>query len=1245
MTFQEYYLQKYYDKIQEIINEKPNAIFVILGQPELLLSSDERSLELQKHIADTDTFLKHGNEELFDDKWVKKLFLKFTQEEDDFIILSYPQYYYFNKRFVNNLFQERITFLNDNTRNVFPLKEEYFIENSNNDQEILNDFRPEELPEYQAEQFVIGNKYYYSLIKPTKELIDVFSEKEEIAKREISENYRLYDLDENDFALDLLMNDTISENALGQKFVVKHYDEKKPKHLIKQAEVINALLKNFGGELIALKEAPAAINLENQDHELEELLKKFWGENAEFWPFKIYKNPAINKETVEISQEVIVSRIIEEYKKAKSEKTPKDLFLTSPTGSGKSLIFQLPAFYISKQGDVSIIITPLISLMKDQVEAIKNKRKFTKVAYLNSEISLVERNNILNSIHNGEIDIVYLSPELLLSYDIKYFLGDRKLGLLVVDEAHLVTTWGRDFRVDYWFLGNYISKIRKYHNLKFPTLALTATAVFGGENDMVNDTIDSLNMYDPYKYIGEVKRKDITFIIKNEEIEGNYQNKKIEQTVEFIKKINRLNLKTLVYAPYTRHVDRIHEQVKEIAVKYHGKLDSENKQNAFDRFKNGDVNIMIATKAFGMGVDISDIRVVYHHAPSGLLPDYVQEIGRVARDPRLNGCATLNYSQKDLWFSKALYGISSIKKYQLQMTLDKLYKLFSQSNKKRNLLISVDDFAYIFRETPDNIDQKVFTALMMLEKDYYEKYPFKVIVVRPKKLFAQVFGRINNYDLAHLKRIYGKENFIEKYHEDDKTVVEIKLDEIWKNYFSRESFPMFKRKFFTQQIFEGKVEPFLKIKMVLSYPFGADIINGVLNIIKRVLYSFKRENRYFSEKDLYEKLYDAIHHSENELIRNFGQKSLVKRIVKYILNSFVKNAQDTTQNFIHKRRVNDNQGYQYYVANAHFESVFDSMISLFNRMFDNNRKKAVHYKPNKNEIIIKYIRLGELLDILNIGTFEIRGGDRPMVFVRINDPYKIEKDSKTENYENIILKKTRERHKISTEIFDHFFQNDFTNDERWEFIEDFFLGKSKEELIQNYKSQPIENTKDIVEIIQENNLCNQADDEKENKNLEVENIHKYPPENGKVYNENSLLTLDTIEGKKTFKISEWINKDPVSLHKVLQRKKVKKEGIIIKGNRDNLYNILIKRLQNHHRDYYKKIMGLKLEIDFPGLGRVEAIVPFHNNPVKFYKWWLKNNNIVYLSKINKIKLFNNVNKISPETLRKKDRDFLNNPNN
>src|SRR5690606_18862515 len=159
---------------------------------------------------------------------------------------------------------------------------------------------------------------------------------------------------------------------------------------------------------------------------------------------------------------------------------------------GKSLLFQIPAIHLMRQYKaVTIVITPLIALMNDQVEQLTNERDVEGVTFINSDITPNEKEKRISKIKNGEISILYISPEFFLANSIESIIGsERKIGLLVVDEAHLVTTWGRDFRADYWFIGGYIERIRKEN--KFPILCLTATAVYMGTEDMVNDTLESM---------------------------------------------------------------------------------------------------------------------------------------------------------------------------------------------------------------------------------------------------------------------------------------------------------------------------------------------------------------------------------------------------------------------------------------------------------------------------------------------------------------------------------------------------------------------------------------------------------------------------------------------------------------------------------------------------------------------------------------------------------------------------------
>jgi RecQ family ATP-dependent DNA helicase len=440
------------------------------------------------------------------------------------------------------------------------------------------------------------------------------------------------------------------------------------------------------------------------------ILRNHWGSNS-FRDINFYKNPAVGNRVHNVSQGAVIEEIVTQSEYAHKGDVFKDLFLTAPTGAGKSVLFQIPAIFLAeKYNAVTIVVSPLKALMKDQIEGLKSRGIFN-AAFINSDISLVERNSIIDDINEGKISILYLSPELLLSYHLEHFIGNRKLGLLVVDEAHLVTTWGRDFRVDYWFLGNYIKKLRKYHSSKFPVLAVTATAVYGGPDDLVFETVESLNMQMRRLFIGNIRREDISFEVNQIEYESSYEIERKQKTIDQIAQFIRDGTKAIVYFPWTSQIREIQlslpEEHRDKVRMYYGNVSKEERAEVLEGFRDGDLKVVLATKAFGMGVDISDIEVVYHHAPSGNLSDYVQEIGRVARKSEIDGLAKVDFSSKDLKYTKILYGLSAIRQWHVYGVLEKLFRVF-RLKKKRNFLVSVEDFKHIFSDqmTDDAIEQK-----------------------------------------------------------------------------------------------------------------------------------------------------------------------------------------------------------------------------------------------------------------------------------------------------------------------------------------------------------------------------------------------------------------------------------------------------------------------------------------------------------------------------------------------------------
>lgn len=1218
-SLKEYVTQKVKNIIDFYLVQGKGWFFVIAGLNDIIDSE-----KLKENIDDFNSFEKNGNETVFDKNWFKRILPQLADDEKECHILSYPQYVYALTKLQESFFGEKVVFIRDNLRHLYLLDKDAFFGNLVSDEEV----RPDELPLYQAEQIKLDDEYYCMLMAPTgdSKTVDVFSEELDLNyieqtkySNKIIDDTQILDVTSDKYALDIFINKCFREGDLSNEITIKYF-QKQPdnRSILSVLRKLNFLLSQFGG----------IVTLKNEDSvdttvirpEIKRLLRKYWGEKADFRSLKVYRNPNVNKETVEISQGMLVETIIDEYEKSKKGIIPRDLFLTAPTGAGKSLLFQLPAFHISDCGDVTIIVSPLIALMKDQVKAIINERNFDKVTYINSELNVLDRNRIIENIKTGIIDIIYLSPELLLSYDLSFFIGDRRLGLLVIDEAHLITTWGRDFRVDYWFLGNYIRKSRKYHEGNFPMVAVTATAVYGGINDMVFDSIDSLYMQNPRIYIGQVKRDDIDFVINNfEQIKKGYDKYKIQQTVNFIKAIVNQGLKTIVYVPYTKHINLISgslpSDLKDSVASYHGTLDSDLKEYSYKMFKSGKKKVMLCTKAFGMGVDIPDIQVVYHHTPSGLLPDYIQEIGRVARKEGLQGYAMLDYSPQDQKYSKILHGMSAIRQWQLKEVLKKIYAMYVKHGNKRNMLVSVDDFALIFEGAID-LDQKVLTSLMMLEKDYLARHRFNVLIARPRKLYSTVYAKLSDDDLKVMKRKYPKVYEIRQNLGNGKAVVELDLAMLWEKNFSDKSFPVIKRDFYNGHLFDADsliIKPQIKVSFNLFMAFN-EAYNALSDFFELLQEVFsKLTGKYFSQDSF-----------QKELVIGLKDKKKAEKIARFVLSSYSGYSfenKSESQSFLQIRSTwgrND-----YCVYSAHYMENFAYLLKRFAYLFENTDSNMVNkYVTNNDLTMVSYTRLGYFLELLDIGTYEMKGGENPVVFIRLNDPERIKRDAFNAGYKNLLLQKTLQKFEVSNQIFDYFFCRKFSNEERWSFIEDFFLGADNDVLEKRYIGTNISNDVDLLEFIKsilpEQTLISDNEDN--------ENLNFFLPNPNVWYTQSTLLTIETDKGKVTHKISEWLKKNPILLDQVRAKHNLKFSS--------EVFRIMVSKVRQN-TSYFAESRGLNVRIEFKGYpGLVQASLPYKDKPVEFYKWWCKNEDKVYMTIAEKIQLFIRVKALKPDALLK-----------
>ena len=309
----------------------------------------------------------------------------------------------------------------------------------------------------------------------------------------------------------------------------------------------------------------------------------------------------------------------------------KDSLVLMPTGGGKSLCFQIPAIQLE---GLTIVISPLISLMKDQVDSLKENG--IKAEFLNSTLSYTESADIKERLKHNEIKLLYVAPERLVADGFKNFLLTLNISLIAIDEAHCISEWGHDFRKDYRSL-----KQLKTWFPKIPIIALTATATIKVREDILKQ----LALINPQTFTSSFNRENLNIIVSEKK-------KTFGKILSLIKKHN--GKPTIIYCFSRKSTIKISQDLRERgfnALPYHAGLSSDLRQKNQDLFIKDKVNIIVATIAFGMGIDKPDVRLIIHHTFSKSIEGYYQEIGRAGRDGLSSDCV-LFYSKGDIRLHK-----------------------------------------------------------------------------------------------------------------------------------------------------------------------------------------------------------------------------------------------------------------------------------------------------------------------------------------------------------------------------------------------------------------------------------------------------------------------------------------------------------------------------------------------------------------------------------------------------------------
>lgn len=315
----------------------------------------------------------------------------------------------------------------------------------------------------------------------------------------------------------------------------------------------------------------------------------------------------------------------------------RDTLVIMPTGSGKSLCFQLPALLLE---GTTVVVSPLIALMKDQADALRGNG--LKVAELNSAMSARDQQEALEELREGRLEFLYTTPERLARPEFLEVLRGVRIDLFVVDEAHCISHWGHDFRPDYLNLADAVEAIGRP-----PVLALTATAT----SDVVDDILRRLRMEDAEVVHTGFYRPNLFLEVQSVAGTGD----KVNRIRRFLEESAGTGI---IYSATVKAVMELTEELRGAGLRvsgYHGRMKARDRAESQDRFMSGEVRAMVATNAFGLGIDKPDIRFVVHHHIPGILEAYYQEAGRGGRDGQPARCVLLD-DPADRPLQKFLHG-------------------------------------------------------------------------------------------------------------------------------------------------------------------------------------------------------------------------------------------------------------------------------------------------------------------------------------------------------------------------------------------------------------------------------------------------------------------------------------------------------------------------------------------------------------------------------------------------------------